>query len=260
MFEHLNNNSSFASILETSIEINKKKINKMKANININEILSLLSKSYSIEDYRKEINELLTLVNKYDIHILILQPLLMNILYGCYFNKINNTITFIKVDLEMLFSSYYNMLDEIDKEFKLADDFLGYNSLSKLDDKELKPMINYLLESSYVSDEITLEDNILKLNLMIIQIERIVHDDMNILFDSLEIPEHIENKLIYDLELFNKLKKYYDKFVMITYNRIKLVNPIYKDIEIDILKLIDKNLIYYWLDYTNKINAKKLNK
>ena len=95
---------------------------------------------------------------------------------------------------------------------------------------------------------------------MIIQIEKIVHDDMNILFDSFEIPEHIDNKLKYDLELFNKLKEYYNKFVILTYNRIKLINPIYKDIEVDILKLIDKNLIYYWLDYTNKINAKKLNK
>lgn len=260
MFEQLTNESSYASILETSIEINRKKINKMKANIDLNEILGLLSKSYSIDDNRKYINEILTLVNSYDIHILILQPLLMNILYGCYFNKIDNIISFIKVDLEMLFSSYYNMLDEVDKEFKLAEDFIGYNSLSKMDDKELKPMINYLLESSYVSDEITLEDNILKLNLMIIQIERIVHDDMNILFDSLEIPEHIDNKLIYDLELFNKLKKYYDKFVVLTYNRIKLINPIYKNIEIDVLKLIDKNLVYYWLDYISKINAKKLNK
>ena len=33
---------------------------------------------------------------------------------------------------------------------------------------------------------------------MIIQIEKIVHDDMNILFDSFEIPEHIDNKLKYD--------------------------------------------------------------
>jgi hypothetical protein len=261
MFKNLTNESTYSTILQSHIDINKTKINKLKTNIDINYILSLLSKSYPIIDnYRENITNILKLVNNYDIHVYILQPLFINILYSCHINNINSSIINIQSDVEMIFSSYNKLFEDIDKEFKLAEDFLRYNNLSKLDDNELKPIINYLLESSYISDEITLEDNILKLHLMIIQIEKIVHNDMTILLESFEIPEHIENKLEYDIKLFDEFKKYNDNFILTTYNKIKLINPIYKDININILSLISKNLIYYWLDFVSKINNKFLNK
>ena len=261
MLEQLTNESTYESIFDSIIDINKKKINKLKKNIDINEILGLLNKSYTrMKDYTNNINDILNLINGYDIHPYILQPLLVNILYGCYLNNKDNTIYYIQVDMDLIFASFCNIFKEIDEEFKLTEDFIGYHRISKMNDKELDTLINTLMISYYSSDEILLDDNICKINLMIVQIERIVHENINILLESFEIPNSIENKLEYDLKLFNELKVYYDKFVLTTYNKIKNINPIYKNINIDILKFVNKNLIYYWLDHINKINNKFLKK
>jgi len=279
-------NPNYINLLDIHNRVNSLKINtiilKMNEYINqsntilifnslplyINYILSLLDGNYpSIKKKIKQIEELFNLLNLYNIHPLIIQPLIINIIYSIYIsdicsnpdiinNELISLLQSIKNNIELIFSSFTNIFDEIDNTFNIIEDNIGYNKIANLSYNQHNKLFNDIQSNDQDSN------NILKLNIMIIQIEHQIYDDIDKYKDKyldinsiLDKEDNIlKNKLKLDKDIYDDLKPIYNKFININHNYITRFECFENMQNIDFQKFFEKNIIYYWIEYISYLN------
>lgn len=282
MIDTLSDDSNYNSIFKVLVDLNIEKINLIKISMNsyvnnldykkkenkLNEysdyILSLLMKSFSIlYRYEEQIIALLVLIDKAVIYPSIYQTLLINIVFSVYINELVlnpdlkyniefiSSISNIYKEIEIIISIFNHIFIEIDKQFNTKETIMLYNEINSLPFSEFG-------ELSEIDNDEILNDKIIKLNIMIIKIERFTQDNMNEYFIEYGNEHKFNNKLEYDLLLFNKIIIEYTNNINNNYTYI-LKFLIYKNLNnLDILMFLEKNSIYHWIDYIAFINGQIL--
>ena len=279
MVDNLSNDSSYIDIYNELVNINKEKnqliktkmntlVNKLNFNrINLNlpiyldYLLHMLKTSFPLIDpYKETIINTSLLIDKYDIHPYIYNSLFANILFSIYINEILSNPTIISNheylesisniynEIEMIFSIFNEIFIICDTEYKLLEEKMCYNEINGLSKNEF---INYI-------DNIDkIDNNIIILNIMIIQIERLTQQNMNNYLLEFKY-NNSDNKLENDLLSFNIILTEFNKNILDNYKYITKFESFNKLINIDLLKFEEKNSIYYWIDHIAYINGKLL--
>jgi len=281
MVDTLNNNSSYDELFNVLIESNNNKIEKIKTEMNkhiidlgyeirYNELqpyldytLNLLTSSFPlIKKYHQKIIPILSLVNRYNIHPSIIQSLYANILFSIYIIEISlnkdiitdannlDSINNIYNEIELMMSIFNDIFINIDIEYKLADDKLCYNSISSFSHVDFTDLIENI-NNDIFKDNI-LDNNLLKLNTLLVNIEHLVQVEMNeylINLEQINNDEIFNNKLEKDLLLFEILKAEYNKYFTDNYKYMVRYENYKNILNLDIMKFEEKNCIYYWIDH-----------
>ena len=284
MVDTLTDNSNYSTIYDILVNLNIEKINLIKVSMNdyvdnldycpkynkLNNysdyILSLLTKSFPILlKYHKNIISLFLIIDKTIIHPSIYQTLLPNILSSVYINELvlnpdlKYNIEFISSigniysEIEIIMSIFNDIFLNIDKHFKTNETIMLYNVINILPFSEFEEL------SEIIYDDI-LNNRIIKLNIMIIKIEKLTQDNMNEYFIEYGNEHKYNDKLEYDLLLFDKIGTEHINIIKNSYNYIKKYE-IYANLNnLDILTFLKKNSIYFWIDFVAFINGQILDK
>lgn len=228
------------------VQSNSLKINKIKTLMSelnnksyIEYLYDLLEQSYPIiKDKKDSIMEILLDINKYDIHPMIIQQIFSNFIYTCHINNIQSLdqdyitlLSNISNEVEIAMSVFYNIFEEIDQEFLNIENEIGYNELCNLTLSEFNKLLDDEIKKEFNQKNI--------LNMMLVQLDKMIPND---------ILEDIDN------DIYETIKKRYIEMSIGNYRSLKRFHPFNKIDEIDILKLLEKHFIYYWIEYMTKLN------
>jgi hypothetical protein len=235
-----------SQLYEQHIQLNSLKINKIKNLMNelnnksyIDYLYDLLEQSYPIiKDKKNIIMEILLDINKYDIHPMIIQQIFSNFIYSCHIDNIQSLdqdyitlLSNITNEVEIAMSIFYNIFEEIDQEFINIENEIGYNELCNLTLDEFNRLLDDEIKKEFNQKNI--------LNMMLVQIDKMIPNDI---LDDI-------NDNIYET-----IKQRYIEMSTSIYKSLKRFHPFNKIDEIDILKLLEKHFIYYWIEYITKLN------
>jgi len=235
-----------SQLYEQHIQLNSLKINKIKTLMNelnnksyIDYLYDLLEQSYPIiKDKKNIIMEILLDINKYDIHPMIIQQIFSNFIYSCHIDNIQSLdqyyitlLSNITNEVEIAMSIFYNIFEEIDQEFITIENEIGYNELCNLTLDEFNKLLDDEVKKEFNQKNI--------LNMMLVQIDKMIPND---------ILDNINDNI------YETIKQRYIEMSTSIYKSLKRFHPFNKIDEIDILKLLEKHFIYYWIEYITKLN------
>jgi hypothetical protein len=279
----LEKTATYNDIYKLLVDTNNEKINKLKTNMNNyidslnykntynilpkygDYILYLLTKSFPVlNKYHKQIIQILLLIDSINIHPGIYQTLLVNILFSVFVCELSinpeykknqefiDMVANVYNEIEIIMSMFNEIFIKIDIEYKDRESVLLYEIINSLSHSEFENL------SETISDDTELDDKIIKLNVLIIQIEKLTQNNMNEFFIQIDSNYDCSNKLEYDLSIYDMIIKEYNENIVKNYKyMIKFIT--YKNVEeIDILQFTNKNIVYYWIDYIAHINGKIL--
>jgi len=225
-------------------------------------ILNMLLKSFPIiKTYTNDIISIFNIVDKYNIHPNILHPLLINILYSIYIfetkkniNLINNQeiiqqIQNIIMEVGMCLSIFDEVINNADIIFNNIENIIGYNSISLMSQKDFNVKMNEFMEN-IEEEKSTLRSNYLKLNMFITYID---HTTENSMRDTMKLLDNKINNFDDEKHLFDEMLNQFKIINMANYYHTKKYNK-FSNIDIDIMKLNERNILYYWIDYISDIN------
>ena len=299
LINKLTDHTTYKDIHEIHTQINLLKINTIKNEMNIiiekgswileyddlppclNYLLSVFTLTIPIiKPYIDQIKKIILYIDKFSIHPYILQPLFANIIYSIYISEISSnpnllnndiirTITEIQTNIELTMSVFENIFNDIDNKFKNAEDFIGYNNMSILDEHIQMNILQKIIHSK--SEQNNLENKLKKIHSLIIQIEHMTHNDIinnidefndkyNRSLNTDNLTDSLKNKLSSDYELLCSFKTDYEQYVLTNYNNLIKYNAFNNINNIDINKFMEKDIIYYWLDHIAFLNGKIFDK
>lgn len=213
-----------------------------------------------IENNINDIIEQLTLIDKYNIHPAILQLFVTNFIHNSCINeiinnnnkKIINSISDINSEIELIFSIFNDVFNEIDSEYKDVEELIGFNKLSNLDHDSFVNTLN----ETIMNDN---NDNLYKINLFLISINHNSHNFCDDYYENMKKDiSNITNKYDFDMKLFNDLNQQYKSDILISFNDLKLYNC-FANMSInisDVISATDKFIFYFWIDIISQINKK----
>jgi hypothetical protein len=263
-------NTNYINLYQVLIDTNINKIKTIKDQMNnyidkiyqqknynnlppyLDYMLYMLTKSFPIvHKYYTKIIPMLLLVNNLDIHPAIFQQLFTNILYSIFIDS-NTKINNVYDEIEIMMSIFNDIFINVDLIYKSKEDELCYNHINSLSNSEFSELIDKIDDDNKLND-------IMTFNIMIVQIEHLTQINMNEYFSSLNNNTEIfNNKLDYDLLLYDKILIEFNKQINNNYNYMTRFEHFNKYKNIDLLKFESKNSIYYWIDYIALINKQKL--
>jgi hypothetical protein len=248
------------SLVNNSDSEYKKKYDELP--IYLDYIIKMLSTSYPfINKYINDIIKIILIVDNYDIHPLIFQSLFTNLIHSISLNELinfsnNNIINYlhsVQNEIEILFSSYNTIFENIDNKYLEAEKKIGYNNILNLNYDQFTSLFNSITINPYSNHN---KQTII--NTLLIQIENMNHHDIEnyiksikINFDELLVSN---NKLAFDTNLLNELTQNYIRAIDKNYKQIQFFD-IFNDFDISKqLKINSKNILYFWIDYIAIIN------
>jgi hypothetical protein len=196
----------YNQLYKNFIDMDKKKINEIKLQMNthicnsssyiskynlpiyLDYILDTLCKSFpQLNKNLPDIIKLLDYIDKINIHPLIFQSLIINIIHSSYINEIiiikNSTTDLtnnfdhsilinISTDVSMLFSQFDKIFNDIDKKYLIEELNIGYNNMSSYDEKKFNDIFNNIAINQYNNQNQNIDYKLI-LNSFIIYIERV---------------------------------------------------------------------------------------
>jgi hypothetical protein len=234
----------------------------------------MLVTSYPIiEKYANKIIFALKIVDKHNIHPAILQQLYSNLIHNAYIisftednNKINDKnfvigLTDINADIEIIFSVFLEIYRTADEKFIKVESLLGFNNMSASSSNEFDKLSIEFMDKDCVTFVSNPTNNSLKLNILLININHGVEYAMNeyssSICDSVKKNDSsvLTHKYDADIDTIFKFNALYEKLIKSQYESLRRFG-IFNDINIvNIIDLLGKNILYYWIDTIASLNG-----